>query len=770
MLESVSKKNYKIWFITLAFSLSIILGSFGIYCGKARSIENLETFARLYGYVKYFYPGDEAAALDWDRFAVYGTKQVEKAKNSSELKKILEELFLPIAPALEIYNSKQQRKFSLEAITPPHPEKMKVITWLHYGVGFKKIDSVYKSIRINRKNVLHLSSQGFGNVFNIVDASPFRGKQFRFNASVRSEDSNGRLWLRIDRSGGKIGFFDNMGDRPIQSNEWKNYEITGIVDEDAEKLSLGCLLIGAGKIWVDDISLMIKEGEDESTWKNIPLKHSDFEGYQEGQKPSDWRTAGQSYQFLITASTAAEGEKSLSIKSNVVALTEPVNKFENQPGFGEHISKEIGSGLSCNMPIALMGSEEYTFPKSPKDKLTQLTSAIKNEVTKKLSADNLYVRLADITIAWNVFQHFYPYFDIVKTDWREALTEGLSSAYHDKNKEEFLDTLKLLVAKLKDGHGGVRLVNNTEKIFLIPINWSWIEDQLVITNIYDKDLTHIHVGDIVMEINGVSAAKALQEKEKYISSATPGWKRFRALNFLLHGKKDEQFQIKIKRDGTIYKEVLSSNLFIRNYHVQYEKDLKRWEKLEDGIFYLNLDTLFMSEINKLMPELETAKAIICDLRGYPNGNHSFIQHLLKEKENTLWMWIPKVVYPDFQQVVYDKLGWSMEPKKPALRAKIVFITDSRAISYAESFLSYIEGFKLATIVGESTAGTNGNVNPFELPGEYRVTWTGMRVVKHDGTQHHGIGIIPDIHVKRTIKGVKQGRDEFLEKALEIAKE
>ena len=42
----------------------------------------------------------------------------------------------------------------------------------------------------------------------------------------------------------------------------------------------------------------------------------------------------------------------------------------------------------------------------------------------------------------------------------------------------------------------------------------------------------------------------------------------------------------------------------------------------------------------------------------------------------------------------------------------------------------------------------------------------MRVVKHDGSQHHTIGIQPTIPLKPTIKGIREGRDELLEKALE----
>ena len=98
----------------------------------------------------------------------------------------------------------------------------------------------------------------------------------------------------------------------------------------------------------------------------------------------------------------------------------------------------------------------------------------------------------------------------------------------------------------------------------------------------------------------------------------------------------------------------------------------------------------------------------------------------------------------------------------------MFLTDGRAVSYAETYLGIIEHYKLAEIVGEATAGTNGNVNPFTLPGGYRVVWTGMKTLKHDGSRHHGVGIQPTVPVRPTIRGVIEGRDEVLEKALEVA--
>jgi C-terminal processing protease CtpA/Prc len=85
-------------------------------------------------------------------------------------------------------------------------------------------------------------------------------------------------------------------------------------------------------------------------------------------------------------------------------------------------------------------------------------------------------------------------------------------------------------------------------------------------------------------------------------------------------------------------------------------------------------------------------------------------------------------------------------------------------------MSFIEFYKLAEIVGQPTAGTNGNVNPFMLPGGFRIIWTGMKVLKHDGSQHHLIGIQPTVPAERTIQGIIEGRDEFLEKALEVVKQ
>ncbi|HEV8138334.1 MAG TPA: hypothetical protein VGP81_01060 [Pyrinomonadaceae bacterium] len=97
----------------------------------------------------------------------------------------------------------------------------------------------------------------FGNLMQAFDARPYRGRRVRFRASVRMEGQAGRaqLWMRVDRTGNKIGFFDNMMDRPITSGEWREYEIAGNIADDAEVLNIGMLLLRKGKAWLDAVSI-----------------------------------------------------------------------------------------------------------------------------------------------------------------------------------------------------------------------------------------------------------------------------------------------------------------------------------------------------------------------------------------------------------------------------------------------------------------------------------------------------------------------------------
>jgi C-terminal processing protease CtpA/Prc len=73
----------------------------------------------------------------------------------------------------------------------------------------------------------------------------------------------------------------------------------------------------------------------------------------------------------------------------------------------------------------------------------------------------------------------------------------------------------------------------------------------------------------------------------------------------------------------------------------------------------------------------------------------------------------------------------------------------------------------ATVVGSITAGADGEVSDIVLPGNVRTRITGLGIYYPDGRETQRVGIVPDVEVKPTIKGIADGRDEVLEKAVQL---
>ncbi len=119
----------------------------------------------------------------------------------------------------------------------------------------------------------------WGTIVNVVAAQQYAGKKFRIEAAVKvtliDKDANAEIWVRVDRANKKMGFFNNMMDKPIQSNEWKVYTQSGKIDKDAEMLVFGGMYNKKGIFYFDDFKLFI-ENKD-GVMEEVPLVNGGFE-------------------------------------------------------------------------------------------------------------------------------------------------------------------------------------------------------------------------------------------------------------------------------------------------------------------------------------------------------------------------------------------------------------------------------------------------------------------------------------------------------------
>lgn len=730
------------------------------------TLENLRAFAKLYGYVRYFHPSDEASAVDWERFAIYGVDQVKDAASREELKGELEALFGPIAPTMQLYAANEPLPVRHALLTPEDTTGLALVAWQHRGVGLGN-PGPYQSARLHRQ-VEMPTEQNFGAIGQQVDATSYRGKEVRLQAAVKAEvrgdENQAQLWLRVDRPNQEVGFFDNMQDRPITAASWETHTVTGTVAEDAERIVFGGFLSGTGKAWFDDIRLQVR-GRGESAWTSVPLENAGFEADEPGEPPTGWGADAPAYRFLTSAGDAYAGKNALVVLSELRQTVGPL--FNKRPEPGEVVEKLLGRGLMAQVPLALYSRDGQILRPNdapPINRLVAELQATKIDIDDPTTADEA-LRYANIVIAWNVFQHFYPYFDVVDVDWDVVLTETLHRAEDDRTSRDFLDTLRWLVAQLDDGHGFVWHPLMEQEAGL-PFLVDEVEGKAIIVATADeaKGKACFSRGDVVTSLDGVPARQALHEAEAYISGS-PQWRTQRALLEFGRGERGSQARLTLMRAGeTVTCEVTRDF----NDAIQ-EARPEPIEELRKGVYYVDLSRAELSAITERAQALAAAQGVIFDLRGYPNSNHSVLQHLTSDTLRSARWQVPQQIYPDQKDLVgYDTSGrWTLTPQEPRFRGEIAFLTDAHAISYAESVMGIVEHYRLGEIVGQPTAGANGNVNPFTLPGGYSVQWTGMRVVKHDASQHHLIGVRPTVLVERTLKGVSTGRDEELEKALEV---
>ena len=702
--------------------------------GNDRKIENIRTFAKLYGYVRWFYPGDEAASNDWNRFAIYGIQRVENARNQKELKQILLEIFKPVAPALIIEEASYTGDFNIKNITPTDTSGYKAINWLHFGVNLGVKSNIYRSYRINRDSTLR-NKICFLNILSEI--SEYQGKEVKMVISLKSsQPASGNVYLLLSTISelALAEYVDNsIENRAIvrPSDQWSDYETIIKVNSNDSYMTYGLALDQSMPLYISDIKLMIKEN---NIWKSIEIS-------------SDCEINRFLYDFKTDSLNQINGK-----------FVYEISRKKFGTNMGEFIRKDIGNDLVCIMPLALYANRESTFPMSDELLNSQLKEKLLQISDTSLYTKNINVRLANIVIAWNVFQHFYPYFDVVDVDWDKELSQTLSDAYDVKAESDYFKDLCRMVAKLQDGHGLV--INDNIKQWGPPFTVGLIENKVVIKASNSK---FFQKGDIIETIDGKSSMEELMEQERYISGS-PQLKRYRALNMFGSGFSQSEAVVTVNRDNIKIdiktKRDSRYNPFFNMIGIKNQHSID----YGNGIYYANSswETDFNEELSKLIDAKGVIVSSFYDVS-------KLIPHIILEPVWTPSWNVPIAGYPDRENISFDKNQSIMKPEKPHIYAKFVFIEEPFNVSSSETDCGIINHYKLGKLIGDTTAGTNGDVNFIPLMGGYSIMWTGMKVLKHDGSQHHLIGYRPDFPVSRTIKGIKEGKDEYLEKAIEVLK-
>jgi hypothetical protein len=158
------------------------------------------------------------------------------------------------------------------------------------------------------------------------------------------------------------------------------------------------------------------------------------------------------------------------------------------------------------------------------------------------------------------------------------------------------------------------------------------------------------------------------------------------------------------------------------------------------------------------------KGLIVDIRNYPSNFVVFALGTLLVDKETQFVRFTKCDLSN-PGAFHWMEGPPLVPATPHYSGKIVVLVDEVTLSQAEYTTMALRSSPRAMVIGSTTAGADGNVSQFNLPGGLSTMISGLGIFYPDKKPTQRVGIIPDVEVRPTVAGIRAGRDELLEEAV-----
>lgn len=383
------------------------------------------------------------------------------------------------------------------------------------------------------------------------------------------------------------------------------------------------------------------------------------------------------------------------------------------------------------------------------------------------------VRVADITVRWNIVRHFYPYYEEDRLDWDNRLERYMQKAVQMagvntfESLVEWYDTLCRFMNPVKDGHMFVRRDMNVSGIMSTYLPEFYAEAETKVVN----DTLLVRMGTdgrqpwrILNAVNGQQASERLQYCRQITNAATEVHRdKMAAEKMLSSAEYGTPFVIQtVDASGQTHEDTLyAQSQNIKNA----DKERQPVRKLENGILYVDATSRELNEklfLSALTPDV---RGLCFDLRGLPTYQfEDILAHLIAADAKAPDTEVAINNFPYQQNVTWRIDSETLKARQPHIALPAIFLCDGATVSWGETILMMVRHYKLGKIAGQTTAGTTGDMTQFLLP-LFPFSMTGMLMRCMDGEPHHARGIKPDIIIPVYATDYINGYDRILNVAL-----
>ncbi len=383
-------------------------------------------------------------------------------------------------------------------------------------------------------------------------------------------------------------------------------------------------------------------------------------------------------------------------------------------------------------------------------------------------------RLLALFRYWNMIQYFFPYKYLIDEDWKGVLAEFIPKFLGADNELEYQLAVVELIARVHDTHANLwsraDALSGWKGVRYAPVELVFAEQKAVVKGFYLDDgdrITGLLAGDVITHINGKKVEEIMEGRLKYYPASNPAI-QLRDITRDLLRSNDSAIAVDYDRGGNMVKASLrtygSSRL---NFRKKNERQDTCFRFIDPKIAYIFPGRIKNSYLPSIKESVAKTKGLIIDLRCYPSEFIVFTLGSFLVPDSTAFARFSSGSIENPGLFTFSpaiKLG---AKNKDYYKGKVVILVDETTVSQAEYTTMAFRTAPRATVIGSTTAGADGNVSAIVLPGNLQTMISGIGVYYPGGGETQRIGIVPDIVVEPTVGGIREGRDEVLEKAVEL---
>lgn len=382
---------------------------------------------------------------------------------------------------------------------------------------------------------------------------------------------------------------------------------------------------------------------------------------------------------------------------------------------------------------------------------------------------NINYQLLALFRLWNAIQYYYPYRYLFREDWNETLLKYIPLFLKIRNKEDYVNTLKMFIAEIHDAHAQIIGGGRTKK-FLVPVMIRFIEGRAIVTDYYEISPNYqgsidnsLQIGDIILRVNNEPVDSLIKRMIPYTPGSNKASLYRNIVLFELLWSNDKELYIDYERDGRPCKAKIKCIPQKYTILTIAQKSQPLITTFPSNILYLYMG----SSIGGEMPKEIKEKGVIIDLRNYPSSKKikGYINYelLYPYPTNCALATNGSLLYPGL--FTFDQTSKAGKKNREYYQGEKVILVNEFTQSHAEFTAMKYKQVPKAIVMGSTTAGADGNISIITLPGGLKAIFTGLGIYYPNKSETQQIGIVPDIEVKSTIQGIREGRDEVLEAAI-----